>query len=187
MEELKQLAKEFCEAEGMNTHTLNTEDMARFSQSLIDKGVLMETPFDHQLLKASYKVLQKQYDELFKLLAILQSKDINVPQLGEVKTLQECKDEISNKIFRGKWSSVFTSLQVTIIDEIAEMYANQFKTTATPVKEISDSEIEKLVEYHTTDMELYNTSSEINRAKNSCKSGIHLCQQWYRDKLKGED
>jgi len=65
-------------------------------------------------------------------------------QGGEVKSLQECKDEVGRKYLYKDWDDCISGFNspegLSIIgkryDEACGIYCRQFKTTATPVKEI---------------------------------------------------
>jgi len=65
-------------------------------------------------------------------------------QAGEVKSLQECKDEVGRKYFYKDWDDCISGFNspegLSIIgkryDEACGIYCRQFKNTATPVKEI---------------------------------------------------
>jgi len=165
-EQLQQAAKEFCEAENIEYAVSTTEEVVqltdilpKFLQSMIDQGKVFEAQDYESLKEASQKLdglltnirshadlsdfyiewIDRVRNETDELTAPGES---TVSSAGkEVKTLQECKDEVARNEFNLPCDSVFRVNRPYILDIAAEMYANQFK--ATPAKVITDHEIEK--------------------------------------------
>jgi len=142
-EQLEQAAKEFCEAEGMGKYAyLKSMDgfMVKFAQSLIGSGKMVE---------ASDLVVEKAYgtgmDSLFRNRISELEKEVqklrdnafqpsNTPQSGEVKSLDKCTEQASLDTFGHSYFQCLAMLDEddlqTLIINIAEMYANQFKHPA---------------------------------------------------------
>ena len=159
--ELEQAAKDFCESiqigdeftvpcteMGVGAKLSGKELLAKFAQYLLDTGEMVEA---------------KEFDDLhvfyekYRSLALDKS---NTPQSGEVKTMLDCLNEVSQNNGHGyvNWPHACREADVLHLNDIPQkagkMYANQFKTPAYDLL---------LASYNTLKAEDNKKALEINR------------------------
>jgi len=139
MENIEQLAKEFfkenvlyCGKEGATV-----EYLTNFLQSMIDSGKMVEA----EKYERIHDTASKLYESGIEVGRLFPKSN---QQVGEVKSAEEYIIDIYGD--RNMLRTVAT-LNVPSIHTLMEDYAdycNQFKTTATPVKDISGYDVEKM-------------------------------------------
>ena len=190
-EQLKTAAKEFCEAEHGSRYdflisskagTIHLGDLLTdFTQSLIDKGVLVEA---ENVMHVAMKKVDEEFIPALNEIKALSSAG------KEVKTLQDFKEELAIEqeyedfedfIYKTCDSEDGIKDLDEFITEAAKRYCDQFKLSPTRmVKVVSDSDIFDQANVYTSKMNLPSASSE---GIENIKTDFFKGAEWMREKL----